>query len=178
MLVGTRVTVRPVAAEDGAAFVVLARQSLRLHRHLIYAPTTATEFGRYLARFDGVAAVGFVVRLNGSGELAGLVNINDISWTPERRGFLGFGGFAATSGHGYVGEAVRLVVRYAFEDLGLDRLEADVQPVNAASRKVVERAGFRLVASPPKAIRIDGEWRDHERWVLTAEPGRRRGGGG
>jgi [ribosomal protein S5]-alanine N-acetyltransferase len=168
MLVGARVSVRPVTAEDEKAFVALARESTRMHRHLIYAPTTAREFGDYLARFDGVKAVGFVVLLNGSGDLAGLVNVNDISRTPELRGSLGFGGFSATSGHGYVGEAVRLVVRYAFEELGLDRLEADVQPGNAASRKVVEGAGFRRDASPPTAIRIGAEWRDHERWALAA----------
>jgi ribosomal-protein-alanine N-acetyltransferase len=161
----------PVAAEDGEEFVALARDSTSLHRRLIFAPTTAVEFGEYLARFDGTNAVGFLARLNATRELAGLVNINQIVRAPDRRAALGFAGFTATSGHGYVAEAVRLAVRYAFEELELDQLEADVQAENTASRKVVEQAGFRLLRSAPKAICIAGEWHDHERWAITARCG-------
>ncbi|MFB4305866.1 GNAT family N-acetyltransferase [Actinomadura sp. GTD37] len=169
-LVGTRVSLQAVSAGDGAEFIALARESTAMHRHLIRAPTTAAEFDAYLARFDGVAAIGYVVRVNGTGELAGLVNFNGITRRPKRCAALGFGGFAATSGHGYVGEAVLLGVRYAFEKLGLDRLEADVQPGNGASRGIVERAGFRPAGSTT-SIRIDGEWREHERWVRLADSG-------
>ena len=139
-----------------------------MHQGWIFAPKTAAEFGEYLARFDGVNAIGLVVRLNSMRGLAGFVNINQIVRAPDRGGALGFGGFTATAGHGYVAEAVRLAVRYAFEELGLDRLEADVQPENTASRRVVEQAGFRPMGSAPKAICIAGEWRDHERWIITA----------
>jgi [ribosomal protein S5]-alanine N-acetyltransferase len=170
-LVGTRVSLWPLTAEDGDEFVARARDSISLHRKFVFAPTTKVEFGEYLARFDGTNAVGFVARLNATRELAGFVNINQIVREPERRGALGYGGFAATAGHGYVGEAVPLAVQHAFGELGLDRLEADIQPENAASRKVVERAGFRPVGSAPKAICIDGEWRDHERWMITAQRG-------
>jgi ribosomal-protein-alanine N-acetyltransferase len=156
-----------VTAEDGTEFIARARDSVSLHRNLIFAPTTAAEFEEYLARFDGAGAVGFVVRLNATRELAGLVNIRQITRTPERYGALGFGGFAATAGHGYVAEAVRLAVRYTFADLGLDRLEADIRPANTASRKVVEQAGFRPMRSAPKAIRIAGVWYDHDRWERT-----------
>ena len=171
-LAGARVSLRRVAAEDGDAFVRAARESVGLHRHLIYAPTSAAEFAEYLARFDGVQAIGFVVVLNGNGELAGLVNLNGI--VDGRRASLGFGGFAATSGHGYVGEGVLLAVRYAFGELGFERLDADVQPGNAASRKVVERAGFRPAGTARKSIRIEGELREHEAWVLMAGDGLRK----
>jgi [ribosomal protein S5]-alanine N-acetyltransferase len=171
LLIGARVSLWPVTAEDGEEFVALARDSVNLHRNLIFAPRTAAEFNDYLARFDGVGAVGFVVRLNSTRELVGLVNINAIVRSPDRRGALGFGGFTATAGHGYVGEGVRLAVRYAFEELRLDRLEADVQPGNAASRKVVEQAGLRPLGSAPKVICIAGTLYDHERWAITARHG-------
>jgi [ribosomal protein S5]-alanine N-acetyltransferase len=167
LLIGARVSLWPVTADDGEEFVDLARDSVDLHRNLIFAPRTAAEFGDYLARFDGVGAVGFVVRRNDTRRLAGLVNINDLARTPLRRGSLGFGGFTATAGNGYVAEGVRLAVRYAFAELGLERLEADVQPANAAARKVVEQAGFRPMASAPRAICIAGTWYDHERWAIT-----------
>jgi ribosomal-protein-alanine N-acetyltransferase len=136
---------------------------------LIFVPTTLAEFDEYLVQFDGITAVGFVVRLNATKELAGFVNINQIVWGPDRRGALGYGGFVKTRGHGYVAEAVSLAVRYAFDELGLDWLEADIQPENTASRRVVEQAGFRPVATAPRAICIGGEWRDHERWQITAK---------
>jgi [ribosomal protein S5]-alanine N-acetyltransferase len=161
------VSLRPVTAGDGDEFVALARDSVSMHRGLIFAPATAAEFGEYLAQFDGATAIGFVVRLKATGELAGFVNLRNIVRDSGPSGALGFGGFMATAGHGYVAEAVRLAVRYAFGELGLDRLEADVQPANAASRKVVELAGFRPAGTAPKAIRIAGEWRDHERWMVT-----------
>lgn len=130
---GERISLWPVAAEDGEEFVALARDSANMHRGLIFAPTEATEFAEYLDRFDGVNAVGFVVRVNATRQLAGLVNINQIERkAPDPRGSLGYGGFAATSGHGYVAEAVRLAVPYAFEELGLSRLDAYIQPAERA----------------------------------------------
>lgn len=171
VLVGVRVSLWPVTAADGGEYVELARVSVALHRGLISVPTTAAKFGAYLRRFDGINAVGFVLRLNGTRELAGFVNINEIVRVPNARGSLGFGGFAPTVGHGYAAEGVRLAVGYGFGELGLDRLEAAVQPTNKASRRVVEQVGFRPTAQPPEAIYIDGEWRDHERWEITAEGG-------
>jgi ribosomal-protein-alanine N-acetyltransferase len=171
LLEGGRVSLRPVAAEDGAEFVALARGSAGLHRGLIFIPTEAAEFGEYLTRFDGVSAVGFVVRVNATGRLAGLVNIREIVRMPDARGSLGFGGFAATAGHGYVAEAVRLAVPYAFEKLGLTRLDAYVQPENTPSRRVVEQAGFRPVPADRMTIVIAGEPREHQRWTLTSGNG-------
>lgn len=159
---------RPVTAGDRNEFVALARGSVSMHRGLIFAPTGTAEFGEYLARFDGVNAVGFVIRLNSTRELAGLVNISQIERVPDPYGALGYGGFAATSGHGYVAEAVPLVIRFAFEELRLSRLEALIQPNNAASRKVAEKAGFRPTGSGSESIRISGESRDHERWAIRA----------
>jgi [ribosomal protein S5]-alanine N-acetyltransferase len=168
---GARVSLWPVTAGDRHEFVAHARESVSMHRGLVFVPTTTAEFDEYLVRFDGAGAIGFVVRLNTTKELAGFVNINHIVWSPDRTGALGYGGFAATAGHGYVAEAVRLVVRYAFAELGLDRLEADIQPGNAPSRKVVEQAGFRQTQAARHAIRIGGEWRDHERWRVIAKMG-------
>lgn len=159
---------RPLAAGDEEEFIALARASMRLHQGMIFAPTKASEFGEYLARFDGVTSVGFVIRLNDTRELAGLVNINEIVRVPDAHGALGYGGFTATAGNGYVAEAVRLVVRYAFEELKLNRLEAYIQPENAASRRVLEKAGFQPVVSERKVIHIAGRPRDHHRWTIKA----------
>lgn len=164
-----RVFLRRVAPEDEHEFTELARVSRDLHRPWIFAPTTAAEFRTYLDRFDGVAALGYVVCLRDSGVIAGLVNISNIMRGPYLRGTLGYGAFAPTAGMGYMREGVALAVGYGLGPLGLHRLEADIQPGNQASLHLVKRLGFRREGFSPDFIRIDGVWRDHERWAITTE---------
>jgi [ribosomal protein S5]-alanine N-acetyltransferase len=61
------------------------------------------------------------------------------------------------------------VLSEAFAKHRLHRLEANIQPDNDASRRLVQRLGFRLEGFSPRYLKIAGRWRDHERWALTAE---------
>jgi [ribosomal protein S5]-alanine N-acetyltransferase len=66
-------------------------------------------------------------------------------------------------------EALRAAVSHAFGDLGLHRLEANIQPGNVASIALVRRLGFQKEGFSPRYLRINGQWRDHERWALLAD---------
>jgi len=164
---GERVVVRRVSADDEARFVELACMSTGLHRPWVNLPVSVAEFKEYLARFDQVSAVGMVVCLRDGGDLAGVVNINGIVRGSYQRGVLGYAAFLPHAGRGYLTEGVGLAVRYAFEELALHRVEADIQPGNTASIRLVRRLGFRKEGFSPGFIRINGVWRDHERWALT-----------
>jgi len=65
--------------------------------------------------------------------------------------------------------AMPLVLRFVFGTLKLHRVEANIQPTNAASLAVVKRAGFKKEGYSPRYLKIGGRWRDHERWTMTVE---------
>ncbi|HXA58111.1 MAG TPA: GNAT family N-acetyltransferase [Streptosporangiaceae bacterium] len=167
----SRVVLRKVGYEDQDEFLELTGASAELHRPWISLPVTPGEFAAYVARFDQETAVGFLVCLRDTGAIAGIVNIGQIVRGSYQRAVLGYGVFRPSAGHGYVSEGVGLAVRHGFETLGLHRIEADIQPGNKASRDLVERLGFRREGYSPGFIKIDGIWRDHERWAISASPG-------
>lgn len=162
--------IRPYTRADAAEFTARARQSRELHRPWLFPPTTEDKYARYAgALTEDPTKAGFLVYERSGGALAGFININDIVGGGFRSGALGYGVFAHAAGRGFMREGLALVVRHAFGELGLHRLEINVQPGNAASIALARRAGFRLEGFSPDFLFIDGAWRDHERWALTIE---------
>lgn len=155
--------IRPVSAADEAAFTAAARASRRLHRPWVQPPYDADAFTGYLARFDGVVHHGFIVESDG--ELAGAINLTNIVMGAFRSGYLGYYAFAGFEGRGLMTQGLNAVVRHAFKELGLHRVEANIQPGNAASIALARRCGFQLEGYSPRYLKIAGRWRDHERWA-------------
>jgi ribosomal-protein-alanine N-acetyltransferase len=78
------------------------------------------------------------------------------------------------AGQGYMREAIELVLREAFLNLRLHRIEANIQPGNHASIALARGAGFSREGFSPRYLKIGGRWRDHERWAILAEDWRNR----
>jgi [ribosomal protein S5]-alanine N-acetyltransferase len=112
--------------------------------------------------------------LRSSGELVGVINLNEIVRGLFRSAYLGCYGFLPNVGRGYMSEGLGLVLRRAFGGLGLHRLEANIQPDNTASLTFFRRSGFRREGYSLRYLKIGGRWRDHERWALLAEEWRVR----
>jgi ribosomal-protein-alanine N-acetyltransferase len=164
-----RVTLRLLTAADQGEYLGLAAASAGLHHPWMSLPATPPEFRAYLGRFDHVTAEGLLVCLRETGAIAGVVHINNIIRGRFQNGSLSYAAFAPAAGRGYMSEGLGLVVRYAFERLRLHRLDAQIQPGNHASLRLVRRLGFRNEGYSPNLLFIDGAWRDHERWAITSD---------
>jgi ribosomal-protein-alanine N-acetyltransferase len=167
---GARTFIRPYRVEDAAEFTALARESKDLHRPWLFPPDQPDAYAEYAGRLIADPdRAGHLVCSRFDGRIAGFVNINNIVRGAFRSGAIGYGVFAHAAGQGLMTEGLGLVLGQAFGPLGLHRLEANIQPANSGSIGLVRRAGFRLEGFSPDFLFIDGAWRDHERWALTAE---------
>ncbi|MDH6624596.1 ribosomal-protein-alanine N-acetyltransferase [Streptomyces sp. LBL] len=175
---GPRVGIRHFTYEDGAEFTARARESQELHQPWLFPPTSSPAYTAYAGRLiEDPAKAGFLVceKAPESGEdgvaagaVAGFININNIVQGGFQNGALGYGAFAHAAGRGLMREGLDLVIGYAFGPMRLHRLEINVQPGNAASIALARSCGFRLEGFSPDMIFVDGAWRDHERWAVTA----------
>jgi len=162
-----RVTLRRLASRDQNEFLDLVNASTELHRPWMSLPSTPEQYQAYLTRYAKPDEESVLICLRGSGAIAGVVNINSIIRGRFQSGSIAYAAFAPTAGQGYLTEGLTLVVHHAFEQLQLHRLEAQIQPDNHASLKLVRRVGFRHEGYSPELLYIDGAWRDHERWAIT-----------
>ncbi|MCB8819612.1 GNAT family N-acetyltransferase [Microvirga rosea] len=169
-----RVVIAPVSASDGVELVAANLASIAVHEPWVYPCRDAASFHAYLARSDGDRSVGFIARELQGRRIIGVVNINEIVRGLFQSAYLGYYGMAGWQGQGLMREAVELVVLYAFDQLALHRLEANIQPGNAPSLALAKRLGFRHEGYSPRYLKIGGEWRDHERWAILSEDWRRR----
>jgi ribosomal-protein-alanine N-acetyltransferase len=81
---------------------------------------------------------------------------------------LGYFVGSADNGRGVASAAVRAIIRVAFEELGLHRIEAGTLLHNAASQRVLEHNGFVRFGVAPEYLNIAGEWQDHAMYQLVA----------
>ena len=165
----SRVVLRAIAAGDQDEFLALARASVGLHHPWYSMPMTPEEFRAYLARYGRPGTEGFLVCLRNGGGIAGVVTIDSIVRGRFQSATLSYAAFAPAAGRGYMSEGLALVLEYAFTELRLHRLEANIQPANQASLRLIRRLGFRQEGYSPDMLFIDGAWRDHERWAITRD---------
>jgi ribosomal-protein-alanine N-acetyltransferase len=103
------------------------------------------------------------------GALLGGVTLGHIRRGAAQSAVVGYWIGAAHARRGYTLEAMRLTVAFAFQALGLHRLEASCMPENTASRALLARLGFVEEGLARRSLQIAGAWRDHLSLGLLAE---------
>ncbi|MEM8705739.1 MAG: GNAT family protein [Actinomycetota bacterium] len=166
-----RVIIRPPERSDTAAFLDAVAASRSLHHPWVYPAETTRAFHAYVRTRRRMDQWGVVVCAADDDRLVGVININNIVLGGMRGGALGYYAFAGAENRGLMTEGLAAVLDEAFDARGLDlhRLEANIQPGNVPSRKLVERLGFRHEGFSPKFLFVGGDWRDHDRWAITAD---------
>jgi ribosomal-protein-alanine N-acetyltransferase len=166
---GERVTLVRPRMGDRNEFLVAVARSASLLQPWVYAPSTPVQWSAYVRRMRAPDARAFHLRRRGDGALVGVVNLNTIILGGLRQAFVGYYAFLPYAGLGYMTEGLSLVVDQAFGEVGLHRLEANIQPGNEPSKALAARLGFRCEGFSPRYLQVGGVWRDHERWAITAE---------
>lgn len=101
--------------------------------------------------------------------LVGAITLSNIRRGVADTGTLGYWVGQPYAGQGHASAAVRAMCRFAFETLQLHRIEAACVPINVASRRVLEKSGFRLEGRARAYLKINGAWADHLLFGLVSD---------
>lgn len=155
-----RLRLRPYRDSDAAAIFAI-RADPKVMRFWSSPPWTSIEQAHELIARDTEAFrngthLALAIERSGDEQLIGHCALFNLSRTC-RRAEIGYGLASRTWGHGYMNEALNALIDYGFGPMNLNRIEADIDPLNEASAKALERLGFRR------------EGLLHERWIVNGE---------
>ncbi|OOM67845.1 GNAT family protein [Clostridium sp. BL-8] len=102
-------------------------------------------------------------------KIIGKIKLSGIIHGSYKNGNVGYSIDEDEQGKGYMTESVKLLVRYAFHECELHRVEASALINNIKSRKVLEKCGFKLIGINEKYLLINGKWEDHATYYILKE---------
>jgi ribosomal-protein-alanine N-acetyltransferase len=172
----SRVLLRSPRAEDESEFTALARSSRPFFAGWAAPPSTAAAFAAYLRHNTADTFEALLLIRREDQAILGAVNLSEIVRGVFQNAYLGYWIGAPFARQGYMREGLALALDHAFRSLRLHRLEANIQPANMASIRLVKSLGFRREGFSPRYLKIGGRWRDHERWAILREDWRPRRG--
>ena len=168
-LQGYRTRIQIPQAGDEEAFLAAMKHSVGLHSPWVTAPKDHAAWQRYMKRLERDNETGFLVKRIHDGVICGVVNLNVITYEALCSAYVSYFGVVGQVEKGYMKEGLSQVIRHAFDQLGLHRLEANIQPGNLASIALAQSTGFQYEGFSPRYLKISGEWCDHERWAVLAD---------
>ena len=172
ILQGSRVRLRPLRMDDTDDFFAL-HSDARVMRYWSHPPWTDREQAiRRIEQLERDRATAefytWATTLAGVDRMIGTISLFAIN-RAQFRGEVGYALAPGQWGRGYATEGLRLAVEFAFGTIGLTRLEADVDPRNAPSCRVVERAGFQREGLLRQRWHVAGEITDSAMYGLLRD---------
>jgi ribosomal-protein-alanine N-acetyltransferase len=135
---------------------------------LVRSLTRQAREGRmlpWLVRYQAVGAGGGPPKA----DLVGQVTVSGITGGSASWAQIGYWVDQRWAGRGIIPTAVALAADYCFDVMGLHRIEIAIRPENEKSLRVVHKLGLRPEGVRPRYLHIDGDWRDHLIFAVTAE---------
>ena len=127
--------------------------------HLSRRSFTNRVYWAQRASRAGTALPLFLIRHDGV--LLGAITLDNIRRGPAQSATIGYWIGQPHARQGYMREAIAGLVRHAFTQMDLSRIEAACLPENTPSRGVLERAGFKYEGVAQSYLQINGRWRNH-----------------
>ena len=155
------IELRPPEPEDRLPWCALVGTSRRFFANRVDLAPTAAAFRAYLARSHDPAAVCRLIWRRSDGVLLGAINLTEIVRGRFQSGYLGYYVGAPHARRGYMTEALQRMLRSAFRELRLHRVEAACIPTNAPSIGLLEKTGFQREGYARRYLCINGVWQDH-----------------
>ena len=103
------------------------------------------------------------------GTFCGEINLNSLQRGPFQSAYIGYWIDEKWAGQSLVPEALVAMIRFAFDDLRLHRVQISIIPRNSNSRRVVEKLNIRNEGVAVRYLEINGTWEDHVRYAITVE---------
>ena len=185
-LFGKRVLLRPLVATDFPAWQEVRRRNVEWltqwePQRVVGAPDTIESPDAFAVRCSArqrerQLGTGYGYGIFVDGHLAGEINLSTVQRGPFQSAYVGYWIDIAQAGNGYTPEALVVLMRYAFEELFLHRVQIAIIPRNTASRRVVEKLKVRDEGTAFRYLEINGVWEDHVRYAMTAEEWDERAG--
>ena len=164
-----RVFLRAPEPDDCDELISLYRRSRKHFAGYARSRYSRDEFELMLLDASKDSNEYFLICRADDNAIVGTLNFGQIFRRAFQNAYLGYQLFAGHTGNGYMTEAVALGLRFAFMDLGLHRIEANVRPSNKPSIGVLIRNGFTKEGFSRRYLKINGRWCDHERWAILKE---------
>ena len=164
-----RVFLRKPTLDDCRELLTLHQRSQDFHFPWVTPARTEKGCRAYIERGQKEDFEGLLICHAATQQIVGVANLSQIFYGAFQNAYLGYYADVKWAGQGLMSEGVRLAITYAFHQLNLHRIEANIQPDNRASIRLVQRLGFIKEGFSRRYLKINGEWRDHERWAVTVE---------
>jgi ribosomal-protein-alanine N-acetyltransferase len=134
-----------------------------------HTPFTSDDFERLMATARTDMNKRFLILHEADRAIIGQVSLNSILLGPMRSAFIGYWIAPTHARRGLMTQALQLALGFAFNHLLLHRVEANIQPHNAASISTILKVGFRYEGFSPKLVQIAGKYADHNRYAMLDE---------
>ena len=178
-LYGRRVVLRPLVPQDFTGWSEVRRRNgewltvwepVKLPHH----PDPETNREVFAARCgardrERLAGSQYAFGIFVDGAFAGEINLNNVVRGAFQSATIGYWIDKARAGRSFMSEAVVVLSQFAFEELGLHRIEVCIIPRNTNSRRVMEKLRFREEGIAERFLEINGVWEDHVRYGFTRE---------